>query len=64
MAKKAGSSGFGGGFIPGGVGLLAHLIVAACGWYRCGHRGCHGTLDVTFRCRNCGRRGFPRFGTI
>jgi len=64
MAKKTSSTGGSGPKLPIGplVGLLAHLIAAARGAYVCPQPGCSGKLDATFKCRRCGRRGFPRFG--
>jgi len=64
MAKKTSSSGGSEVKRPIGplIGLLGHIVAAARGVYHCTQHGCSGTLNATFKCRRCGRRGFPGFG--
>jgi len=57
MSNKKNSSG--GGWRFPGVGVIAHIVFAAVGTYKCKSEGCGGTLDWTFKCRRCGRRGLP-----
>ncbi len=64
MAKKNTASG-GSGFPSLGwlTGPIIHMAIALGGGYKCRQPGCSGTLDPTLKCKVCGRRGFPRFGS-
>ena len=64
MAKKTSSGGSNFQFPGWLVGAMVHIAASAAGIYKCRQPGCSGALGLTFKCKVCGRRGFPRFGSV